>query len=57
MSMQNMQNKPWASGVYNNIKKLVFSEIKLYVIIECKLTLISLTKTIVNGSLFFQKNL
>ena len=24
-------NISWASGVYNNIKKLVFNEIKLYV--------------------------
>ena len=79
-------NISWAGGVYNNIEKLVFNEIKLYVLtiiivykcksfltniyqlcvsidycvfsfIECKLTLISFTKTIVNASLFFQKNL
>ena len=39
MAMQNMQNIYWASRVYNNIKKLVFSEMKLYVItiiIVCK---------------------
>ena len=32
ISMQNMQNISWANKVYNNVKKLVFSEIKLYVI-------------------------
>ena len=30
--MQNMPNISWASRVYNNIKRPVFSEIKLYVI-------------------------
>ena len=49
MSMQNMQNISWGSRVYNNIKKLFFSEIELYIItdlsfIECKLTLISFTE-------------
>ena len=34
MSMQNMQNVSWTSGVYNNLKKLVSNEIKLYVIIN-----------------------
>ena len=29
---QNMQNISWANRVYNNIKKLVFIEIELYVI-------------------------
>ena len=29
MSMQNRQNIPWASVIYNNIKKLAFSEIKI----------------------------
>ena len=31
-SLKNMQNIYWANRVYNNIKKLVFSEIKLYVL-------------------------
>ena len=30
--MMNMQNISWVKGVYNNIKKLVFSEIKLNVV-------------------------
>ena len=29
--MQKMQNLSWATRVYDNIKKLVFSEIKFYV--------------------------
>ena len=30
--MQNKHNISWATGVYNNVKKLVLSEIKLYAI-------------------------
>ena len=32
MSMQNMKSVSWTNGVYNNLKKLVLNEIKLYVI-------------------------
>ena len=42
--MQNMQNISWETRVYNNKKKMVFSEMKLYVITTitvCKCSVIS----------------
>ena len=41
MSMQDMQNISWASRLYNNIKKLVFSEVKLYAITIIVVSLLS----------------
>ena len=53
MSMQDMQNISWASRLYNNIKKLVFSEVKLYAITIITSTLPFTAKVMCCYQLFF----